>query len=233
MTDTSVLYRLQQLDSEADVRRARLDEISALLGENEAVQAAHKRLERTEERTRTAQARTNELELEIASLEDKAKATSDRLYSGTVKNPKEMQDMEQELQSLARRRGEIEDLLLEAMMILEENQDQRAQARAELEATEDRWAANQGDLAKEKQALEADLHELDVERERVAGQADADALAAYERLRARLGGVAVAPLQNEVCSACGVAPTSSVLQKAHHNQLDARCPTCGRILVSA
>jgi predicted nucleic acid-binding Zn-ribbon protein len=232
VTDTFVLYRLQQIDSKADTKRARLDEISVLLGENEEVRAAHKLLEQTEEQTRTAQARTNELELEIASLEDKAKATSDRLYGGTVKNPKELQDMEQEIQSLARRQGEIEDLLLEAMMTLEESQNQGAQARADLEATEEKWAANQGDLATEKQALEAALQELEAEREGVAGQADADALAAYERLRARLGGLAVAPLQNEVCTACGVVPTSSVIQKARHNQLDARCPTCGRILVA-
>jgi predicted nucleic acid-binding Zn-ribbon protein len=232
VADTSVLYRLQQIDSKSDGKRARLDEINALLGENEGVQAARQRLEQTEERTRTAQARTTELELNIASLQDKAKATSDRLYSGVVKNPKEMQDMEHELQSLARRQGELEDLLLEAMMTLEESQSQRGRARAELQSTEEEWAANQGDLAAEKQALEADLRELEAQREGVAGQADANALAAYESLRARLGGLAVARLQNEVCGACGVVPTSTVIQKARHNQLDARCPTCGRILIA-
>jgi predicted nucleic acid-binding Zn-ribbon protein len=118
------------------------------------------------------------------------------------------------------------------MMTLEESQSQRGRARAELEATEEEWAANQGDLAAEKQALEADLRELEAQREGVAGQAGANALAAYESLRARLGGLAVARLQNEVCGACGVVPTSTVIQKARHNQLDARCPTCGRILIA-
>jgi predicted nucleic acid-binding Zn-ribbon protein len=233
VTDTSDLHLLQQLDTRADAKRVRLDEINALLGANEEVQAARKRLEQAQERTRTAQARTNELELEIASLEDKAKGTSDRLYSGTVTNPKELQDMEQEIQSLGRRQREIEDTLLEAMMALEESQAEGAQAQADLEAIEERWAASQGDLATEKQALDADLRELEAEREEMVGKVDADALAAYEELRARLGGLAVATLQDEVCMACGVVPTSSVIQKARHGQLDARCPTCGRILYAA
>jgi predicted nucleic acid-binding Zn-ribbon protein len=225
-----MLHRLQSIDSQADARRARLDEINALLGANEEVRAARERLDAVEEQLRAAQAHTTDLELEIASGDAKAKATTERLYGGATKNVRVMEDMEQELAALGRRREELEDDLLEAMVALDERQAQTDQARAELKAIEDKWAASQGDLAGEKQELEARLSELQAEREALLPQIDANSLSAYEKLRARLRGVAVATVEDGVCTACGVAPTSSVVQKARHGELDARCPTCGRIL---
>jgi predicted nucleic acid-binding Zn-ribbon protein len=230
VTHTSVLYQLQGVDSETDAKRARLDEVNALLGENQEVRDARDQLGAAEEQVQAAQARTRDVELEIATLDSKTKATTDRLYSGTVKNHKELQDMEQELEALGRRRAVLEDSLLEEMVELEESQSATEQAQLNLKAAEDKWTASQGDLADEKQSLEARLAELEIEREGILVQVDADSLAAYETLRTQRGGVAVAMVRDGVCMACGVEPTSSVAQKARHGELDARCPTCGRIL---
>lgn len=230
MTHTSVLYRLQGIDSQADARRARLDEINVLLGANEEVRAARETLESAEEQLRAAHARTTGLEHEIATGDAKAKETSERLYGGATQNVRVMEDMQQELAALERRRKQLEDDLLEAMVALDDAQASTDEAQASLKATEEKWAAGQGDLLTEKQELEAGVAELAEDREALLSQIDADALAAYENLRARLRGVAVASVEDGVCAACGVAPTSSVLQKARHGELDARCPTCGRIL---
>ena len=233
MTQTSPLYRLQSIDSEVAVKRSRLDEINVLLGENQEVRAARERLSAAEEQVRAARAHIADLELGIAGLDDKAKATEKRLYGGTVGNPKELQDMDQELASLRGRRETLEETLLEAMLALEEGQSQEAQARSELEVIEARWAASQGDLAKEKQTFEARLLDLEADRQRMLAKADANMLAVYEHLRARLGGLAVATIKDGVCTACGVAPTSMIAQKARRGQLDALCPTCGRILYTS
>lgn len=230
VTHTSILLRLQGIDGQADAKRVRLNEINVLLGENEAVRAARERLDAADTQMRAARSRTTDLELEIASGDAKAKETSERLYSGATTNVRVMEDMEHELAALASRREQLEDELLEAMVALEESQTVEKQARAELEATEDEWAASQSDLVDEKRKLEADVAALEENREAVLPQIDADSLAAYEKLRAKMRGVAVAVVEGGVCSACGVAPTSSVMQQARHGELDARCPTCGRIL---
>lgn len=230
MTHTSVLHRLQDIDSDSDARRARLDDINAVLGQNEEVRAARERLETAETTLRVAQADVNQLELEIGSLEDKANATSDRLYSGTVTNPKELQDLELELESLGKRRDGLEESLLEAMVAVDDGDSKAESARAELAATEEAWASDQGDLTAEKRDLEARLGELNASREELLAQIDGPSLEAYEKLRAKLGGVAVATIEGGVCAACGVQPASSVAQKARHGDVAARCPNCQRIL---
>ena len=113
---------------------------------------------------------------------------------------------------------------------MDQAQEGVAAARDDLKAVEDGWAASQGDLAGEKHDLEERLGVLESEREEIVAGVDPDTLRAYEALRAQKGGLAVATIKDGVCTACGVAPTSSVLQKARHGELDARCPTCGRIL---
>ena len=54
MTHTSVLHRLQSVDSQVDAKSARLEEINALLGENEEIRAARGRLSAAEEQLRAA-----------------------------------------------------------------------------------------------------------------------------------------------------------------------------------
>lgn len=230
MTDTSLLHRLQSIDSGVDVKQARLDEINALLGENQEVQAAIERLETAEKSLQAAQAQVNDLELEIASLDEKTQTATDRLYSGSVTNPKELQDMEQELEALGRRREALEDQLLEAMATLEDVQEQAEIAGGNLKDVESKWADNQGDLVGEKKELEAALEDLSSKRESVLAEVDNGTLETYESLRSQRRGLAVATVKDGVCTACGVAPTSSVLQKARHGDSNARCPTCGRIL---
>lgn len=230
MTDTSLLHRLQSIDSGVDVKQARLDEINALLGENQEVQAAIERLETAEKSLQAAQAQVSDLELEIASLDEKTQTATDRLYSGSVTNPKELQDMEQELEALGRRREALEDQLLEAMATLEDVQEQAEIAGGNLKDVESKWADNQGDLVGEKKELEAALEDLSSKRESVLAEVDNGTLETYESLRSQRRGLAVATVKDGVCTACGVAPTSSVLQKARHGDSNARCPTCGRIL---
>jgi predicted nucleic acid-binding Zn-ribbon protein len=46
------------------------------------------------------QSRARNLELEIQSTSEKIRLTDQQLYSGKVRNPKELQEMQQEIQSL-------------------------------------------------------------------------------------------------------------------------------------
>ena len=230
MTHTSVLYRLQVIDSEADTKRSRLDEIKVLVGQNDEVAAAGQTLEDIQKQVKAAKAHIASIELDVGSLEQKANTAESRLYSGAVTNPKELQDLEQELVSLGGRRETLDDALLEGMLLLEGHQNEEAKATSRLDSVEASWAKSQSDLLGEREQLEARLQELVSERDDMVSQIANDAMAVYDKLRAQLGGVVIATIKDGVCSACGVAPTSSIRQQASHGQLDARCATCERIL---
>lgn len=227
----SQLYVLQQFDSETAAKRLRLDAINEELGHNEHVQAAREVLDKASETQRARQAQVTDLELDIASLADKIKTAENRAYSGTVTNPRELEDLQAEIASLRRRREDLEGQLLEAMYTLEDNQAAVEEATRLLAEAEEQWASGQSDLLDEKRALEQRLESLETERAAAVERVDAPALRVYDDLRAQLGGVAVAAIEGGVCGACGVEPTSSVRQKASHGALDAYCQMCGRILV--
>ncbi len=226
------LLRLQQLDSERDAALRRLTEIESALEDSRTLETARHRLFKAEERARKCQVRQRDLELEIESLSEKMSRSEKRLYGGKVQNPKELSDLQAEIDSLKRRLQKLEDALLEAMICREEAESERNEARSHLEEVEADWSAQQADLKAEREALEGRISEIDQRRKAFWSRIDPETLKVYERVRELKGGLAVARIQGEACSACGVTVPPSMEWKLRQGEL-IHCDTCGRILVSS
>jgi hypothetical protein len=231
MTRGEALYRLQQLDSEHDAKQDRLTEIEVALRDDTALREARQALEKAEKRAREWQIKQRDLELEIESLVDKTSQSEERLYSGRVKNPKELSDLQAEVTSLKGRRRRLEDTLLEAMIEREEAEETRDEARAHLEEVETIWSTRQADLKAERETLQQRLEEIKQERDAVVPRIDADVLATYEKLRETKGGQAVTRVRDDTCTGCGVTISPSAEWKLRHGEL-IHCDSCGRIIVS-
>lgn len=227
-----MLYRLQELDNERGAKRRRLEEIQAILEDDSTLQAAREAVEQAQERVHTWQAKQRDLELEIESLASKTSRSEDRLYGGKVSNPKELSDLQAEIASLKRRRQKLEETLLEAMIEREEAEDRRDEAETRLAEVKSRRSTQLEDLKAERATLEQRIEEIDKRRESVVPRIDEKVLAEYERVRELKGGQAVAWIQNDVCSACGVTVPPSAEWELRQGEL-VHCDTCGRILVSA
>jgi predicted nucleic acid-binding Zn-ribbon protein len=184
-----------------------------------------------EEEHREWATRSRDLELEIESLNSKITASEQRLYSGRVTNPKELSDIQEEVASLKRRRADLEDELLEAMVYAEEAQQTLAKRRSTLKKTENQWQADQAALESELSALETRLMELQDEREQLRPNIPPTNLALYDKIRSRYGGVAVATLRDGVCGFCAVAPSSTKLKAIRSGRDLLQCTNCGRILL--
>jgi hypothetical protein len=225
------LYRLQQLDSERDAKQRRLAQIETTLKDDRALRKARQSAEKARERALKWQARQRDLELEIESLASKTSRSEKRLYSGKVKNPKELSDLQAEIASLKRRRQTLEDTLLEAMINREEAETARDEADAHLEDVESSWSTQQSDLRAERETLQQRLGEIEERRAAVVPRLSTGVLANYERVRELKGGQALARIRNDTCSACGVAVPPSVEWKLRQGEL-AHCDSCGRILIT-
>lgn len=234
MGKANALYELQSLDLEIGAKKARLSDVNAALGDERPVQKAQAQLARIDADLRPLQTRHTNLELEIKTLETKVRTAEDRLYSGAVTNPKELQDMQSEVASLKRRRAALEDQLLEVMIQVEEQTAARKKAAARLEKTKQRWAADQTSLQTEQQTLEAELASCAAARATVWGALDAESQAAYDALWARTQGHPVAVLNADgACSRCGVTQNSAAAQRVRRGDVLVKCSGCGRILVAA
>lgn len=232
-TQAGLLYRLQTVDLEIAKRRARLKAIETQLSGDETIARATNDLDAAERALKPFQAKGRELELEIKSVAEKAKAADADLYSGRITSPKALQEIQSEIDALTRRQSQLEDDLLETMMEVEQHQAQVGEAASALENARTALASTQSDLLDEQKRLQADVTKADEQRKEMAEGIEPASLAAYDKLRQRMRGQAVALLQGDGCSMCGVEQTMSNLQQARSGRTLVYCESCGRILANS
>jgi len=224
------LYQLQTLDNEIDKVNHDLAEITAKLGETEALKKARTAIEAAEKAARQAHTMMQDLDLEVKSLATKIENQEKKLYSGTVVSAKEAANLQDEVASLKRWQSQREENLLEAMLKVEETDETLRQARIELAQLQAAWESDQHELIEAKNTLETKLAELSERRPSIAGHISSDDLSHYDDLRAKKAGRAVAVVQNGVCQGCGISPSNSKIQRARTGTDLAYCGACGRIL---
>ena len=231
MTKAELLLDLQDVDSVIDRLARRLSEIKAALHETDELIAARSAQRAADESVIHKRAHRKELELADASLETRITQADQRLYSGTVKNPKELLDLQNDIASLKRQKNTLDDQLFAAMVTLEEAETELKTCADTLTRVETEWRASQGDLATELAQLEHELAEKASEQTEARAQLSAPDLAQYDQLRRRKGGVAVVEMEGSVCGACGVRVSAHIVQQLSQADHLARCGNCERILV--
>jgi predicted nucleic acid-binding Zn-ribbon protein len=230
MNRSHLLYRLQTIDLEIGNGQRRLEEVEADLGESEELRQARRAVQKAEGELSRWRTTLRDLELEARSLTAKITSAEERLYSGRVTNPKELANLQDEVSYLKRRRGELEDRQLEAMVEVEEYEAEVDSRKASLAQIEAEWSQAQKRLTGERSQLEERLARLEEERVKMEGMIGPEDLALYGELRGRKGGQAVALLKGGVCQACMVTlPTSQVQQVRSRDSLSF-CSSCQRIL---
>ena len=230
MSSAANLFKVQRIDTELDAHRRRLAEIDALLASDVDVTRARAQPESAEAAWEAARRAQGLIRDEIDQVAAKRKNSETRLYSGAIKNPKELQDLQHEVEALGRRIGQLEEHELEALIELEDTEQAEATARADFEAATASWNAAQADLREEKARREKETDRLGDEREAAIIPVRATDREVYDQLRAAKGGTAVTRVEEGTCSACGVAPSASRIQQARNSGELIRCGNCGRIL---
>ncbi len=230
------LLDLQELDSQVDHLRHRRNnpaeaaEIKDLLGKRADVDGRLRDQRIVVDDLAVAQAKAD------ADVEQvKARRTRDRerMDSGAIGDPKALERMQHELESLERRIGTLEDEELEVMEQLEEAQS----ALAELTNAIGDLDARLGELTTardEKTAeIDAEIATVAAGREAIVADIPADLLALYDKLRASKGGIAVGALRARQCGGCQLTLDAGELGdiRAAAPETVIRHEECDRILV--
>ena len=227
-----LLYRLQQVDSRLAQTEERLRTLDAGDALREQLRTLDETLAATEQDAKAKQAHLRALELELQSTVAKRKRVEEEMYSGRVRNPKELASMQEEVTLLDRHTRGMEDAILALMQEVEDLQGQVQTLTDEVIAARAALAQHESAFARDQVALEAALAALRQEREEVAAAIDADLLRRYDRIRDRMGDVAVAAVRKGICEGCHVAiPEGRVRRLQEEEDLLLTCERCGRILV--
>lgn len=213
-------------------RRRTLPEVAAVEAAEESERTLSADVVRAETEVRDLTREVRRLESDVDTVRQRAARDQERLDSGGA-TPKEMTNLQHEMESLARRQADLEDQQLELMERLEAAESTLATAQQGLAgAREARERAEQ--LRDDALADVADGTTRHEEaRATVAGGISAPLLSLYDRIRAQTGSTGAAMLQARACQGCRL--------ELYGNQLNAvrnadphevvRCENCGRILV--
>lgn len=230
MSQAFKLYRLQQLDSQIDRSRVRLEEIRLALADDQELRQAQAIVDDAGQTLQTQQKALRKAEDNVKDQRIKIEQTEAALYGGKVRSPKELQDLQNEAAALNRYLSVLEDRQLEAMMAEEEYSNSLQEAQRALAATQDRSAERNKALEEEKSHLLRDLPNLEDERQAAASSIPAPELGMYESLRKSRRGIAVTLVKNKACSSCGTTLNATLLDAALTSGQINRCDGCGRIL---
>ncbi len=229
------LLDLQALDTRLDQiahRRRTLPAIAGVADLERQAAAVRDDVVRAETALDDVQREVARSEADVQLVRDRAARDRARLDSGTG-TAKDLQALQHELESLARRQSDLEDVELEVMERAEEAESRLARLGEE-------QARLVGQLEGATAERDAALCELDREAAEVAGPRDdvvrevgEDLAALYEKIRGTHGGLAAAALHQRRCGGCHLE-----LNQVDMNRIIAapedevlRCEECSRILV--
>ncbi len=230
MDQTLSLYRLQRIDTQLDRTLSSLAEITKKLEDDATLRELNNNTVKAEADSQAAEADLRQAEESVRLERIKIEQAESSLYSGSVHNPKELQDLQNDIASLKRHLAVLEDRLLAAMLKQEEAETALKRARDASQAAQALWSQQHQNLCLEQESLEKEKQKLSTERSALTGTITASNSNLYDQLRTQRRGIAVATISDNTCDACGCHLTPAQAQSVRSATEMARCPSCGRIL---
>lgn len=226
---------LQALDTRLDQiahRKATLPELAQLMALNTELSACSDDLVRAQTALGDVQREIVKADTDVQLVRERSIRNQTRMDAGQG-TAKDLQALQHEVDSLARRQSALEDIELEVM--------ERAEgldtdvSRLEADCAELTARADDLKAVSDKAVAELDAEVEQIGRSRadvVAGVGD-DLVALYEKIRASSGGIGAAVLRQRRCEGCNLE-----LNQVDMNRFTAaaedevlRCEECRRILV--
>ena len=171
-------------------------------------------------------------EVDVEQVVSRIERDEKRLASGQG-TPKELEQLQHELGSLAKRRAELEEIELEVMVRVEALDQRIASLSTERDALHEEVIK----LSKEKDEALEEINRAKnstiSERSALASEMENELLGLYEKIRSSADGIGAARLHAGQCQGCNLTINAADLSKINSLPDDdvVRCEECRRILV--
>ena len=179
--------------------------------------------------------KAKEIEVKRKELENEVRAREDRIGKyeqqklATKKND-EYQAYDHAIESLRKEIAGIEDKEMELMEAAEAQKPIIAAAEKEAADTRALVQRQIADIEAKVIAIEAQVAEIQADRDKLASAVDEELLDDYQRLFERKDALAVAALVNEVCQGCHVKSQTHIVNSVKAAKVVTTCLNCARIL---
>ena len=230
MTRSRDLYQLQETDSGIDTAQLRLQEIDAELESGDDLSGLESEIRELEDELVQARGQQRSADDAVDDRRATVHALEEKLYDGSVKIPKELKALQDDVQAHQRQLAVLEEQSLGALARFEQGQSGLRERQEERASRIQQRSEKIESLESERERLHARLGALRAEREKRASRVDPPDLGLYERLRRARGGRAVAKVERGTCQGCRISLPTTIFQRARSGLKIVQCTSCERIL---
>lgn len=178
-------------------------------------------------------AEQKKIDFDVEQVKTRRTRDRDRMDQGLITNPKDLERMQHELESLERRITSLEDEELEVMATVEDAQRTLDSLTGQVAAADERLSLLASSRDEKASGIDTELQQIVADRTPAVEGLPADLLALYDKLRAAKGGVGAAALRARQCGGCRLTIDNAELGVIRQKPDDevVRCEECQRILV--
>ena len=230
LTQVTDIRTLQEFDNEAEGHRAALEDVERRLAGNEVLDTARERLAAAETGLASVKTEQRKVEGDIEDLTARIEPEEKRLYDGSVRNAKELANIQHEVELLREQRTKHEDQLLEVLARLEAAEREHENAKSDATRAESARKKEMTELRAESKRLKEAITVAEAKREAQLPKILPRNLKTYQDVRKRRGSAAVSRINGGMCGGCRISIPEAVRRKAFTADELAQCPNCASIL---
>jgi predicted nucleic acid-binding Zn-ribbon protein len=228
--ELAILYQVQQFDTEIGRRRLALAALDTGAELDQEIAVLTEELADLRRKPQVAEKESLDSELQVRTLQEKKKRFSDQLYSGKVGNPRQLSDLQSEVEMLGREARKVEDRVLELMETLESQRAETASREARLKEFGEQLAAARASYEEAGSRLRVELSQLETSRAETAQKVSPVVLKRYEQIRVRSGNLGLVRITSGECPGCHISLPSETLKHVKAGRSGLTCESCGRLL---
>ncbi|MBI2182151.1 MAG: hypothetical protein HYU31_15195 [Deltaproteobacteria bacterium] len=203
-----LLSELQTKETEIEAKKREVEALTALLAEREKLRQEKDRI-----------------------FQDEGKKIMDkRMRMNRIKNIKELQALQREIDQIKQRNIELEEALIQIMVEIDgikgnikAKEDERAQIQSE-------WQQKRQEMQSQISGIDRAVSEAATRRQTIASQVAGDLISRYELIFSRRGGTAVVEVAGGICQGCYMNIPPQLWNEIIKSDKVHLCPSCQRIL---
>jgi len=158
------------------------------------------------------------------------KATDKRMRMNRIKNVKELQALQREIDQTRESNGDLEEELIKIMQDMDVLKAQIQTKESEMAAMREEWQNKQQELKTQITGIDQSVSEAASRRQSIASQVTGDLISRYELIFSRRGGTAVVEVASGICQGCYMNIPPQLGNEIIRSDKVHLCPSCQRIL---
>lgn len=228
------LVELQAIENTVSARYTEIEKVKSRPELHEAeknLAASRQRSEEKNSQFHEIDVKRKKLEDTVGTHEEKIKSNEKKLFSGTINDPKELSNYQEEIQMLKNSNSKLEDEILEIM----EEQDMAKPGiealKKEMTELDSIVLRIKSEMNEKLEVLKNNIEGLKKRKEDVVSRIPGDYLKKYNDLKTKKGGIAVSVIKDNFCNVCNMEIPSIETERFVESDQVYKCPICGRMSV--